>query len=68
MTLQSVACLWLGQQAVMAVAAVAVVAVVVVLAVAVVVFVVVMEMGMNGAWRATASPLVRPRGPRPPSR
>ena len=69
MTLQSVACLWLGQQAVMAVAAVAVVAVVVVLVVAVVVvFVVVMEMGMNGAWRATASPLVRPRGPRPPSR
>ena len=71
MTLQSVACLWLGQQAVMAVAAVAVVAVVVVLAVAVVVvvvFVVVMEMGMNGAWRATASPLVRPRGPRPPRR
>ena len=70
MTLQSVARLWLGQQAVMAVAAVAVVAVAVVLAVAVmvVVLVVVMGMGMNGAWQATASPPARPRGPRPPSR
>ena len=54
LTLQSVACLWLGQQAVMAVAAVAVaavavVAVAVVLAVAVVVALMGVGMNVNGA-------------------